>query len=396
MFDLEKETSRAIAWISFPALPPNFFIKEDVFSLADVVGKPLHVDLAMKNQTRPSCARVKVEVDLLGEFPKRINVGVRKQFGEVMEKWIRIKYDYVPKYCKNCCIQGHDEQECYVIHLELYPKKEGNDVADCARGKGDKDNKRPEEHPVERREIVQNIDEDVFKEQKKKKGGWERKMGQNKVLQVWNPKQSQKEKEDGITGNQFDALGRKGYRDNNVGNEVGSTKKWVEEVFREKEKIKESCGIKKKRDQSGSRKGDTVNEVEALDTSLTVDKANNEQVESEDRGSKVGNIGGGVPERMENKGSSSFFEEGINDLQEHSNEEIQHRGDTEKDGEVNANIDTIARDGDLSPRQINNLKSGVKKTVPYLPLQVKTRSNKGILEEFLNDWESIILEYQVG
>ncbi|KAG5589355.1 hypothetical protein H5410_039869 [Solanum commersonii] len=45
-------------------------------------------------------------------------------------------------------------------------------------------------------------------------------------------------------------------------------------------------------------------------------------------------------------------------------------------GEVNGNIDTIAREGDLSPRQISNLKSGVKKTVPYLPLQVKTRSNK--------------------
>ncbi|KAH0672741.1 hypothetical protein KY290_024968 [Solanum tuberosum] len=317
MFDLEKETSRAIAWISFPTLPPNFFIKEDVFSLAVAVGKPLQVDLAMKNQIRPSCARVKVEVDL----------------------------------------------------LELYPKKEGNDVADCARGKGDKDNKRPKEHPVERREIVQNIDEDVFKEQKKKKGGWERKMGQNKVLQVWNPKQSQKEKEDGITGNQFDALGR-------LDDEEDDEPTQGREVFREKEKIEESCGIKKKRDQSGSRKGDTVDEVEALDTSLTVDKANNEQVESEDKGSKVGNIGGGVPERMENKGSSSFFEEGINDLQEHSNEEIQRRGNTEEDGEVNANIDTIARDGDLSPRQINNLKSGLKKTVPYLPLQVKTRSNK--------------------
>lgn len=32
---------------------------------------------------------------------------------------------------------------------------------------------------------------------------------------------------------------------------------------------------------------------------------------------------------------------------------------TEEDGEVIENIDTIARDGDLSPRQINNLKNGV-------------------------------------
>ncbi|KAH0636640.1 hypothetical protein KY289_036555 [Solanum tuberosum] len=117
-------TFTAIAWISFPSLPPNFFVKEAVFSLAAAVGKPLQVDLATKNQTRPSCAKVKVEVDLLREFPKLINVGMRKKSGEVCEKWIRIKYDYVPKYCKSCKIQGHNEAECFVVHSALYPKKD--------------------------------------------------------------------------------------------------------------------------------------------------------------------------------------------------------------------------------------------------------------------------------
>ncbi|KAG5575875.1 hypothetical protein H5410_056009 [Solanum commersonii] len=37
MFDPKEETSTTIAWIYFPALPPNFFVKEVVFSLA-VVG----------------------------------------------------------------------------------------------------------------------------------------------------------------------------------------------------------------------------------------------------------------------------------------------------------------------------------------------------------------------
>lgn len=54
--------------ISFPSLPPNIFREEVIFSLAAAVGKPLQVDMATKNKTRPSCARVKVEVDLLGEF----------------------------------------------------------------------------------------------------------------------------------------------------------------------------------------------------------------------------------------------------------------------------------------------------------------------------------------
>ncbi|KAH0696199.1 hypothetical protein KY290_015827 [Solanum tuberosum] len=72
--------------------------------------------MATKNQTRPSCARVKVEVDLLREFPKRIKIGMRMQNMEVVEKWIKIKYDYVPKYCRTCMIQGHNEEQCYIVH----------------------------------------------------------------------------------------------------------------------------------------------------------------------------------------------------------------------------------------------------------------------------------------
>ncbi|KAG5601096.1 hypothetical protein H5410_032466 [Solanum commersonii] len=56
-------------------LPPTIFVKEAIISLAAAVGKPLQVDMATQNQTRPSCARVKDEVVLLGEFPKRINIG---------------------------------------------------------------------------------------------------------------------------------------------------------------------------------------------------------------------------------------------------------------------------------------------------------------------------------
>ncbi|KAG5624938.1 hypothetical protein H5410_010156 [Solanum commersonii] len=120
----DYETTIAIAWISFPSLPPIFFGKEAVFSLAAAVGKPLQVDMATMNQTRPSCARVKVEVDLLREFPKRIKIGMRMKTDEVVEKWVKIKYDYVPKYCQTCMIQGHDEEQCYVVHPDLHPNRE--------------------------------------------------------------------------------------------------------------------------------------------------------------------------------------------------------------------------------------------------------------------------------
>lgn len=68
MVETEEETPIVIAWISFTKSPPNFFGKEYVFYLASAVGRPLHVDMATQNETRPICVKVKVEVNLLVDF----------------------------------------------------------------------------------------------------------------------------------------------------------------------------------------------------------------------------------------------------------------------------------------------------------------------------------------
>lgn len=41
--------------------------------------------------------------------------------GVVRSKWIKIQYDYMPKYCKECKLQGHYEADCRVLHPELIP-----------------------------------------------------------------------------------------------------------------------------------------------------------------------------------------------------------------------------------------------------------------------------------
>ncbi|KAF3665760.1 hypothetical protein FXO38_09412 [Capsicum annuum] len=73
-FNPVEEMSIAMAWISLPTLPPHYFVKEALFSLSSTVVKPLQVDLATKNKMRQSCARVKVEVDLLAYYPKRVQI----------------------------------------------------------------------------------------------------------------------------------------------------------------------------------------------------------------------------------------------------------------------------------------------------------------------------------
>ncbi|KAH0705471.1 hypothetical protein KY290_010164 [Solanum tuberosum] len=70
---------------------------------------------------RPSCAKVKIEVDLTAKFPQRVRINEEDDItGDIKHKWIKVQYDYMPKYCKECCLQGHDETNCWTIHPELY------------------------------------------------------------------------------------------------------------------------------------------------------------------------------------------------------------------------------------------------------------------------------------
>ncbi|KAK4349724.1 hypothetical protein RND71_032479 [Anisodus tanguticus] len=136
-FTPEEETSMAVIWLSFPNLPPNFYVPSILFSIASAVGRPIAIDAATLNKTRPSCARVKVEADLLQEHPQRYNIQIMN--GEEMETMsYKIRYDFLPKYCTTCMLQGHDLQGCWKEHPELQPEKRnhGEDsVAAAAKGK---------------------------------------------------------------------------------------------------------------------------------------------------------------------------------------------------------------------------------------------------------------------
>uniref|UniRef100_M1B5Y0 Uncharacterized protein n=1 Tax=Solanum tuberosum TaxID=4113 RepID=M1B5Y0_SOLTU len=335
---------------SFPSLPPNFFGKETVFSLAAIVGKPLQVDMATKNQTRPSCARVKVEVDLLKEFPKRINTGLKRSDGEVVEKWIKIKYDYMPKYCQTCMIQGHDEQQCYVEHPELHPNREK-----ITTGEGETDRKKLEQRKLEEKINIgantfveadrgrggsndkrwEGEDRaDRFQEGKQNKGGPSKK----KINQVWN-------KVGAITTNKFEALNKEGTETleqeqlkNKEGNDI-TTKQWVEDTF-------------SLLDRSGHQK-----------------KGNEEK---------------GEPNAKEGKSKSEMAEissetespELAAALREISEDQINNMQERDEDEEMEENIQQISRAGDLSPRHVNSLKREFKKGKAIMPLQVKTRSKK--------------------
>ncbi|KAH0689957.1 hypothetical protein KY289_017315 [Solanum tuberosum] len=224
MFDLEEETTMAVVWISFPSLPPNFFCEEAIFSLAAAVRKPMQVDVATKNKTRPSCARVKVEVDLLGEFPKRIKIGIKQENGAVLEKWTPIKYDYVPKYCITCSIQGHDEDQCYVKHQKLFKKKNSKGEEQEDKDKGSK--KHEKAKPKEGAQKQLDTQPEGFVEQKKKFGGAK----QQQPVKQWQV--NTKNKFANLGGIEDDSNEVQEVQGNKIITEKLSTKAWVEGRFK--------------------------------------------------------------------------------------------------------------------------------------------------------------------
>ncbi|MCE5166860.1 hypothetical protein HAX54_028198, partial [Datura stramonium] len=58
-----------------------------------------------------------VKVDLLKDIPSTILIDiVNEATGVVRTEAVRIRYDYMPKYCVECRLQGHDIQECRFLN----------------------------------------------------------------------------------------------------------------------------------------------------------------------------------------------------------------------------------------------------------------------------------------
>ncbi|PHU04877.1 hypothetical protein BC332_25699 [Capsicum chinense] len=116
-------------------LLPTFFVKEVLFSLASSVDKLLHLDSATINKTRPSCARVKVQLDWLVEKPEFVHMEMEdsnSQENKIMK--VKIQYDELPSYCKRYKLQRHSKEYCRVLHLKL---KERNDKHDHGATSGE-------------------------------------------------------------------------------------------------------------------------------------------------------------------------------------------------------------------------------------------------------------------
>lgn len=111
-FSLSHEPPFTPVWVPLPHLPIHLFQKGPLLFLASLIGRPLKVDAATQNLSRPSVARIFVEVDLLKDLPNRLWIGQ-----EESGFWQLVIYENFPLYCLDCSRIGYSSGECATFTL---------------------------------------------------------------------------------------------------------------------------------------------------------------------------------------------------------------------------------------------------------------------------------------
>ncbi|CAI0465284.1 unnamed protein product [Linum tenue] len=97
-----------VVWVQFPAFPVHFYHKEVLFSLGNMIGRPIKLDYHTQHQQRAKFARMAIELDLSKPLVTRIRLD---------GQWQYIEYENLPTVCFECGRVGHTSLTC----PNLYP-----------------------------------------------------------------------------------------------------------------------------------------------------------------------------------------------------------------------------------------------------------------------------------
>lgn len=145
----DEEISKCPIWIQLPNLPLSLWTKCALSKIGSKIGTPITTDLLTQNRGRIAYARLLVEVDVHQEntpLPENVTMVLRNGKEHVQ----RVKYEYIPYYCKSCKLIGHDWGHCGYNSEKIVPKtssgtKNGeenglNEEKMCSDEKNDEEN----------------------------------------------------------------------------------------------------------------------------------------------------------------------------------------------------------------------------------------------------------------
>lgn len=121
-FKPEEDSPIAPIWVLLSGLPFHCYTWHYVKQILGPVGLPLSMDIATDYRTRPSMAKVRVEVDLTKPQLKYVWVGQENETNPLKGFMQKLEYEGVPKYCKHCRRLGHSIIQHRVVEKEKEEK----------------------------------------------------------------------------------------------------------------------------------------------------------------------------------------------------------------------------------------------------------------------------------
>ncbi|KAG5630910.1 hypothetical protein H5410_002627 [Solanum commersonii] len=149
-FKPESNDTTAPIWITLPNLPWHYYKWDAIFHIAEPIGIPLVWDKATVSKTRPTMAKLRVEIDLAKPILREITVEIRDKNGFFVQK---VEYDTLPAFCCHCKTQGHNDKNCRILHPELREEQ---------RGAGDNQSMKADPSSSGRTELAKNLKKDTL------------------------------------------------------------------------------------------------------------------------------------------------------------------------------------------------------------------------------------------
>ncbi|XP_060182548.1 uncharacterized protein LOC132612262 [Lycium barbarum] len=157
------------------------------------VGTPLSMDMATENRTRPSMAKVRVEVDLNKPKIDSVWIGIEDEDCPLKGFTQKFEYENVPKFCRHCKLIGHTILQCRHAEKKKAEAKD-NQKTEEVKEAGEKEN---DSHS----EIQQSKDSSKDEAQVKNDGRKEVE-NKNQKKEITENEQQAKEREEALTINE--------------------------------------------------------------------------------------------------------------------------------------------------------------------------------------------------
>ncbi|XP_060190757.1 uncharacterized protein LOC132620049 [Lycium barbarum] len=161
----EEDLPIALAWVLLLGLPFHLHNWHYISQIVKLIGTPMCLDASTTSRTRPSMAKVRVEVNLLKTLPESIYIGIVQDKDPQTGFDQKVEYEGIPKYCRHCKKLGHYMMECRVLERKNMRKDASimtqNNNSEENKEAKQKDGQKSEQEGNQQKENVAGVNKKV-------------------------------------------------------------------------------------------------------------------------------------------------------------------------------------------------------------------------------------------